>query len=171
MKTLSENKFHKVALALGSNVGNAENTFDAAVKLLRKNAFEITAQATVLQTAPVDCPPGTPDFANSALTGLFAGTPEELLQITQKIEQTLGRPADHGFHTPRTLDIDIIIFGNTIMNTPQLTIPHPAAQKRAFVLIPLAEIAPEWQFSDSGISVSKALKLLTDQISPATQIR
>ena len=161
MKTLSENKFHKVALALGSNVGDAEKTFAAAIKLLRENAFEVTAQAGIIRTAPVDCPAGTPDFANSALTGLFAGTPEELLQITQKIEQTLGRAADHGFHTPRTLDIDIILFGTEVMNSQKLSIPHIAAQKRDFVLIPLSEIAPDWVFPGENITVAEALAALT----------
>ena len=160
MKTLPENNFTPVALALGSNIGNAESTFEQACKLLEENAFRITAQASVIKTAPVDCPAGTPDFSNSALTGLFAGTPEELLNITQHIEQTLGRPADHGFHTPRTLDIDIIIFGKVILRTDRLTIPHPAARTRSFVLQPLAEIAPDWIFADTQESVSAALQQL-----------
>ena len=161
MDTLPENKFHAVALALGSTVGDAQRAFDQACKLLEQNAFKITSRASIIQTAPVDCPAGTPDFSNSALTGLFAGTPEELLNITQSIEQALGRPAQHGFHTPRTLDIDIIIFDDIIMDSDRLTIPHPSARKRNFVLQPLAEIASDWVFADSGIKVSEALRNLT----------
>lgn len=161
MDTLPENKFHAVALALGSNIGDAQSSFDQACKLLEQNAFKITNRAAVIKTAPVDCSTGTPDFSNSALTGLFVGTPEELLDITQRIEQVLGRPAEHGFHTPRTLDIDIIIFDEVIINTERLTIPHPRAQERSFVLLPLSEIAPDWFFADSGKSVSEALEAIS----------
>ena len=149
-----------VAVALGGNIGNAEKIFDQACGLLLQYNFEITARANIIITAPVDCPPGTPDFANSALTGLFSGTPAELLQITQHIEQQLGRPANHGFHESRTLDLDIIIFGDTAMQTPSLTLPHPRAQQRRFVLQPLAEIAPNWRFPDSNLTVKEALELL-----------
>ena len=79
----------------------------------------------------------------------------ELLEITQSIEQTLGRPVDPGFHLPRPLDIDIIIFGNEVADLPRLTLPHPRAHERLFVLEPLNEIAPDWVFPDSGRTVSE----------------
>ena len=149
-----------IALALGSNLGNASETFSQACALLRAAGLEIIQVADIITTAPVDCPPGTPDFANSALTAGFEGTPEALLQITQSIEQQLGRPADHGFHEARTLDLDIILFGNEIVSLPRLIIPHPRAQERRFVLEPLAQIAPEWVFPDSLLTVEAALKHL-----------
>ena len=149
-----------VALALGSNVGDGAKTFDQACMLLQDHGVTITGRAGIITTEPVDCPAGTPDFSNSALTGTFDGTPEDLLAITQKIEQQLGRPADHAYHDSRTLDIDIILFGNTICQTPRLTLPHPRAQERTFVLIPLAQIAPDWLFPDTGQTVSCAYKKL-----------
>lgn len=148
------------ALALGSNVGNSEEIFSQACKLLEDKGFSVDQRAESIITAPVDCPAGTPDFTNSALIGCFAGTPEELLEITQSIEVELGRPADHAFHDSRTLDLDIIIFGNIVMNTPRLTLPHPRAQKRRFVLEPLSQIAADWVFPDTMRSVRAALDML-----------
>lgn len=158
MNTLNQKSAVSVALALGSNIGDAEQIFLQAQKLLTARGFAIEKYASIIKTAPVDCPAGTPDFANSALTGTFCGTPEELLQITQSIEVQLGRSADHGFHTPRTLDIDVIIFGNTVMDSPRLTLPHPRAKERLFVLEPLKEIAAEWIFPDTGESVSEVFR-------------
>ena len=148
------------ALALGSNLGDSGAVFQKVCLLLLENGFNVQSVAPVIITEPVDCPPGTPDFANSALIGSYAGSPEELLDLTQSIEQQLGRPADHGFHTPRTCDIDIIIFGDLIMKSDRLTIPHPSAQERLFVLEPLNAIAPELLFPDSGLTVSEALARL-----------
>ena len=148
------------ALALGSNLGDSGAVFQKVCLLLQENGFNVQSVAPVIITEPVDCPPGTPDFANSALIGSYAGSPEELLDLTQSIEQQLGRPANHGFHTPRTCDIDIIIFGDLIMKSDRLTIPHPSAQERLFVLEPLNVIAPELLFPDSGLTVSEALARL-----------
>ena len=148
------------ALALGSNLGDSGAVFQKVCLLLLENGFNVQSVAPVIITEPVDCPPGTPDFANSALIGSYAGSPEELLDLTQSIEQQLGRPADHGFHTPRTCDIDIIIFGDVIMKSDRLTSPHPSAQERLFVLEPLNAIAPELLFPDSGLTVSEALARL-----------
>ncbi len=148
------------ALALGSNSGDAETLFDRACDLLQQNGFTVTKRAAVIITAPVDCPEGTPDFFNSALTGYWRGSAEELLKLTQSIEVTLGRPADHIYHDVRTCDIDIIIFGDLVTDTPRLTIPHPRAQERDFVLQPLSEIAPEWIFPDSNLTVKTAREKL-----------
>jgi 2-amino-4-hydroxy-6-hydroxymethyldihydropteridine diphosphokinase len=160
MSILYKNPPTFAAIALGSNIGNAEEFFHRACKLLTDNGFVLEAMGPVITTSPVDCPPGTADFSNSALTGYFDRAPEDLLAITQRIEVELGRPADHGFHDSRTIDLDIVIFGNTVMRTPRLTLPHPRAQERRFVLEPLAEIAPELIFPDTMQSVRAALDML-----------
>ena len=155
MNILKQNFPGETALALGSNAPGSEAVFNLACKLLLQHGFTVLKLASTIITKPVDCPPGTPDFYNSALTGTFSGSAEELLEITQGIEQTLGRPIDHGFHLPRPLDLDIIIFGNQLMQTPRLTLPHPRAQERMFVIEPLYEIAPDWIFPDSKKSVAE----------------
>ena len=87
--------------------------------------------------------PGTPAFLNGALSGLWSGTAEELLLLCQKIEAENGRPPDHAHYVSRTLDLDIILFGRQIIREPALTIPHPLAVHRSFVMTPLREIEPE----------------------------
>lgn len=149
-----------IAVALGGNLGEVEETFREALKLLAAGGVTGLVTAPVFVTRPVGCPAGTPDFRNSAATGFWSGTPEALLDLTQSIEVALGRPADHGFHTSRTLDLDIILFGELRLHTGRLTLPHPEAQRRAFVLEPLAEIAPEMHFPDSGLTVREALRKL-----------
>ncbi len=129
-------------LSLGGNLGDVPAAFRAAQELLNAGGFAVDKVSSIFRTAPVDCPPETPDFSNIAIAGCWSGTPEELLDLTQSIEVRLGRPADHGYHQSRTLDIDIIWMENTRMDTPRLTIPHKAAKERRFVLDPVQEIAP-----------------------------
>ncbi len=155
MNILKQNFPTPVALALGSNAAGSKAIFRMACQLLQSHGFAVERMAQIIITKPVDCPEGTPDFYNSALTGTFNGSAMELLEITQSIEQTLGRPVDHGFHLPRSLDIDIIIFGNKVIDSPRLTLPHPRAQERLFVLEPLNEIAPDWVFPDSCRKVAE----------------
>ena len=154
----------KCAIALGTNAPGGIAVFQMACNLLQQHGFTVERLAAAIITKPVDCPPGTPDFFNSALIGTFSGSAEELLGITQSIEQTLGRPVDHGFHLPRPLDLDIIIFGDKQMQTPCLTLPHPRAQERMFVLEPLNEIAPDWVFPDSKKSVAEAYFILKKRL-------
>lgn len=133
----------RAALSLGGNAGNVPETLVRAAELLTAGGFRIERVSSAIRTAPVDCPPGTPDFLNQAMTGFWGGTPEELLDLAQSIEVRLGRPARHGFHTPRTIDIDLVVFGEWRLVSERLFLPHPEAAKRAFVTEPLAEIAPE----------------------------
>ncbi len=161
MKILSEKyDASRVALALGANQGEPEAAFRRAAELLEAGGFTVEKQSAVYRTAAVDCAPGTPDFSNAALVGRWPGSPAALLQLTQAIEIQLGRPAVHAYHASRTMDLDIILFGNLRLASAELTLPHPRARQRAFVLLPLAEIAPEMRFPDSGCSVADALAAL-----------
>jgi len=135
----------RAALSLGGNSGNVPETFARAAELLAEGGFRIERVSSVLRTSPVDCPPGTPDFLNQAMTGFWTGTPEALLDLAQSVEVRLGRPARHGFHTPRTIDIDLVAFGKRRLVSERLILPHPEAAKRAFVLDPLDGIAPEFR--------------------------
>ena len=163
MNVLYKNLPVKTAIALGSNSIEYESIFREACRLLSIDGVEVEKVAPVIRTVPVDCPAGTPDFFNTALIGTFNGKAEDLLELTQSIEVKMGRPADHGFHDVRTLDLDIIIFGDLIMDSEKLILPHPRAQQRQFVLEPLNSIAPEWIFPDTGKSVKTALKELPEK--------
>ena len=149
-----------VAIMLGGNLGDTEKFFDDAVAGLTAGGFRVTGRSAICRSAPVDCVPGTPDFADQALTGSWSGTPEELLALCQNLERAAGRPAKHSSRESRTLDCDIIIFGDVVSDAPFLTLPHPRAKLRRFVLEPLAEIAPDWRFPDSGTTVLQELQSL-----------
>ena len=150
----------KTALALGGNLGNVTKTFNAAVRKLETAGLKNIKLSSFHRTAPVRCAPETPDFLNGAITGDWNGNAEALLAVCRKIEVEAGRAAIHGVNTSRTLDIDIILFGDLIINSNSLQIPHPRAAGRLFVIAPLAEIAPEMIFPDTGKKVSDLLRIL-----------
>ena len=146
-----------VSLLFGGNIGDTRRVFDRAADALERGGFALSARSRCFATAPVDCVPGTPDFLNAAVTGFWEKSPRELLHLTQSIERASGRPAEHSSREARTLDIDIITFGDIILCGPGLVIPHPRAQIRRFVLEPLFSIAPDLVFPDTGRTVRQLL--------------
>ena len=129
-----------VYLSLGSNVGDRAANLDTAIRHLC-GLGTIVAQSSLYETEPVEVE-RQPWFLNSVValeTGLM---PRQLLARTLAIEQKMGRRRTQ-VKGPRTIDIDILLFGGSVVDTLALTIPHPAMHERRFVLEPLAEIAPE----------------------------
>ena len=133
----------KIFLALGGNIGNVDAAFEKALKYLHDNGVTILKRSSCAVTTPEDCPPDTPDFYNSAVLAETELEPEELLKLTQETEVLCGRPADHGFHESRTLDIDIIYMEKVQYHTQHLMIPHPRAAGRDFVMRFLLELDPD----------------------------
>jgi len=130
-----------VYLGLGSNLGDRQAMLQAAVRALESPRLHVRRVSPVYETEPMDAP-GQHWFLNlvaEAETDLF---PLQLLYRTSKVEAQLGRRrlAPKG---PRTIDIDILLFGNSVMAMPALEIPHPRFRGRRFVLAPLADLAPE----------------------------
>lgn len=127
-------------VALGANLGNAARSVEQAVGAIDAlPRTRITRRSSLYQSAPVDA--AGPDYVNAVIeisTGLPAA---ELLAALQRIEEASGRERPYR-NAPRTLDLDILLFGDRRIDTPTLTIPHPRMGERAFVLLPLAEIAP-----------------------------
>ncbi len=111
--------------------------------MLEHGGFRIRRVSSFLASEPVDMEEGTPPFLNAAVSGVWDSSPEELLDLCRKIEADCGRPNEHPHYVSRTLDLDIILFGHRKIHTDRLTIPHPKAKDRDFVLLPLREIAPE----------------------------
>ena len=130
-------------IALGGNLGDVPEAFRRACDALSRAGFRIRRFSSLFRTAPVGCEPGAPVFTNAALSGFWDGTAPDLLRLCQKIEADNGRPNDHAYHVSRTLDLDIILFGRETIRLPDLTIPHPEAARRDFVMDPLREIEPE----------------------------
>jgi 2-amino-4-hydroxy-6-hydroxymethyldihydropteridine diphosphokinase len=132
---------HELAyLSLGSNVGDRAGNLNAALDHLR--AFgEVVAVSSFYETEPVEFT-AQPWFLNCAVKLNTEKTPAQVLAGIVEIEQQLGRQRGQQ-KGPRTIDLDILLFGNSIVDVPGLTIPHPTMQQRRFVLEPLAEIAPD----------------------------
>lgn len=140
----------KVAIMLGGNLPGTREAMGEAIKSFAANGLMITAQSSVYASEAVDCVPGTPDFLDMAISGNWQKSAAELLHLGQAIERAAGRPAQHSSRESRILDCDIILFGDMQINTAELTIPHPRARQRRFVMEPLAEIIPDWVFPGTG---------------------
>ena len=132
----------RVGIALGSNLGDRAAQLRAAVAAIRAFAEPPILLSQVYETAPVDCPPGSPAFLNAAMEIGFSGEIHDLLLRLQAIEQAQDRPAVHGRNSPRTVDLDILYADDLTLETPELTLPHPRLMERAFVLRPLCDFAP-----------------------------
>lgn len=130
----------KVVIALGSNIGESELILRSAINSI-KECVDVFAVSRFYTTAPVGGPE-QPDYLNAVLVGDCTElTPIALLHTLQRIEAAAGRT--RGIHWgPRTLDLDLIIFGDEILASPELTVPHPRAHERRFVLEPWHEIDP-----------------------------
>ncbi len=147
----------KIALLLGGDLGDTAKIFDQAANGLTAGGVTGLRRSRLYRSRPVDCVPGTPDFLNQAVVGVWHADAEALLELTRRLESDAGRPLRHSSREARVLDCDIILFGNEIRHDPRLTLPHPRAARRLFVLRPLAEVAPDWIFPDTGLTVTAAL--------------
>jgi dihydroneopterin aldolase/2-amino-4-hydroxy-6-hydroxymethyldihydropteridine diphosphokinase len=132
----------EVVIALGSNVGAAQDTLrDAVAALAATDGLEVLAVSPLARTAPVGGP-DQPDFLNTVVIARTTLAPRVLLRVTQSLETAHGRERLEHWG-PRTLDIDLIVYGTTMAVTDDLELPHPRAHERAFVLQPWAQIAPD----------------------------
>lgn len=149
-------------VALGSNLGDSPQLLhDAFARLTRHSAAPLL-KSSLWQTTPVDCPPGSPRFLNAVagLVPLPGETPESLLAALQSLEQEFGRRPKQVLNEPRPLDLDLIAFGTETRQTSILTLPHPRAHLRRFVLQPLAEIAPDLRLPGQSQTVLDLLLAL-----------
>lgn len=138
----------RIFVGLGANLGDARATLEAALAALAALPdTRLMARSSYYRTAPVDA--GGPDYLN-AVAELRSGlAPEALLDALQAIEQQHGRERPYR-NAPRTLDLDLLLVGALRLDTPRLTLPHPRLHQRAFVLAPLAELAPELAIDGLG---------------------
>jgi len=130
-----------VILSLGGNTGDVPSAFRRALEKLKGGGLCEVRISSLYRTAPVGCAKGTPDFINAAVSGKWQDTLDSLHRLCLEIEVGEGRPADHAKYASRTLDLDIVFFGDTVYSDGRITVPHREAKKRLFVLIPVAEIA------------------------------
>lgn len=130
-----------VYLSLGSNLGNRAGNLSEAVRKLA-TLGSIVAKSALYETQPVETEISQPWFLNCVVTLETELMPKQLLTRTLALEKSMGRRRRQA-KAPRPIDIDILLFGDSVIEAPRLIIPHPAMHRRRFVLEPLAEIAPD----------------------------
>jgi len=150
-----------VYLALGSNLGDRQAYLSAALDGLSSRGVQVIRSASLYSTEPLSMPAGQPWFLNTVVEVTTSMSPEKLLETCLAIEEENSRKRTGGKES-RTLDIDIIFFGDTILKGPGLTIPHPEFRNRRFVLEPLAEIAPDFIDPVTGTTARELLERVND---------
>lgn len=144
-----------VAIALGSNLGDREARLREALALLASSIWDLRSSG-FHDTDPVGVAP-QPQFLNAAVVGQTTLTARELLSMLLELERQLGRERPFP-GAPRTIDLDLILYGDAVIDEPGLTVPHPRFRERRFVLEPLAEIAGEWADPVTGLTVRELLR-------------
>ena len=148
------------AIALGANLGDRLAALQRAVDQL-DGLGKVVAISSVYETDPVGYL-DQPAFLNAALLLETDLPPESLMRSLLRIEGDLGRVRTFT-NAPRAIDLDLLLYGDDIRDTPELTVPHPRMHERAFVLVPLAEIAPDLRHPRSGAPISALLESLPDR--------
>ena len=147
-------------ISFGGNIGDVKGTFDAALALLSLHPqIELGARSGIYSTVPMGAQAGG-QFITSICGMTTELHPKELLRILQAVENQLGRVREIRWGA-RTLDLDLISYGDEVINDPELTVPHPAVTYRRFVLDPLVEIAPDWRHALFVESAAQLLQRLT----------
>jgi 2-amino-4-hydroxy-6-hydroxymethyldihydropteridine diphosphokinase len=144
------------AVALGSNLGDRRGHLDFAVSRLRKLLDDLTV-SRYYDTVPVGVVGPQPMFLNAAAVGRTSLTPRALLDALLAIEQERGRERPY-VNAPRSLDLDLILYGDVVVDTPDLKVPHPRFRDRRFVLDPLADVAPDLKDPVTGLSIAELAK-------------
>lgn len=153
-----------VVVGIGSNRGNRVALARAGIECLRTFSARQFESSSLWRTSPVDCPPGVDDFVNAvvAFEPLPELTPGGLLRDLKAIEQRFGRSLKSVRNAPRELDLDLLVFGSLCLAEKDLTLPHPRAARRRFVLAPAAEIVPDLVWPGTERTVAELLASLDD---------
>ncbi|MEA5092804.1 2-amino-4-hydroxy-6-hydroxymethyldihydropteridine pyrophosphokinase [bioreactor metagenome] len=142
-------------VALGSNLGNKKENLLQAIELLKNHGVNILAVSSFLVTKPYGVT-DQPDFLNGAIKLEYDKSPEELLEVLLAVEQEMGRVRLRHWGE-RIIDLDLLLFGQEVIETKNLVVPHKDMENREFVLAPLAEIAPQVVLPNRNETIEKLL--------------
>jgi len=160
---------NEVIIALGSNLGDPKHNLDQAVQALRLALDELLIVSRYWQSQPLNMAASADKFLNAVLVANTSLGPHDLLHTLEEIERGLGRDKEKSvpatsaaekrnrIYDSRIIDLDIIAFGNLALCDAKLIIPHPRARERLFVLLPLAEICPDFRFPDQKQSLTELI--------------
>jgi 2-amino-4-hydroxy-6-hydroxymethyldihydropteridine diphosphokinase len=146
------------AVSLGSNLGDRRAHLQWAVEELRRRLWDVRASEPI-ETEPEDVPEPQPPYLNMAAVGETDLPPFELLTMLLELERRAGRSRPSP-RAPRTLDLDLVLYGNAVLSLPGLVVPHPRFRERRFVLQPLADVAPELVDPVTGLTIAQLLERL-----------
>jgi 2-amino-4-hydroxy-6-hydroxymethyldihydropteridine diphosphokinase len=151
-----------VLVGLGSNQGDSAANVLAAMERLSEFADGELLRSALWKTSPVNCPPGSADFINAAVSFRAAPnlTPERLLAALKALEREFGRDQTQVRNAPRELDLDLLLFGQEVRNTESFTLPHPRAVDRLFVLAPAQQVLPDAIWPGTRKTISQLLAQL-----------
>ena len=142
-----------VHLGLGSNLGDRKEYLSMAYNQLRSEAVREFRASSIYESEPL-LKMQQPEYLNMVVCGLTIFSPQELLKKCQQIEISLGRVHRERWGC-REIDIDILSYGNRIIDNDDLVIPHPEIENRSFVLMPMLELSPEWLHPETGITIKE----------------
>jgi 2-amino-4-hydroxy-6-hydroxymethyldihydropteridine diphosphokinase len=153
----------RAGVALGSNLGERVANLRNARKDIAAlaGALPPMRSSAIYETDPVGCEKGAGKFLNAVIEFGYAGEPDALLRALAAIEKMLGRPASHARNISRTVDLDLLYFGELVIETGELQLPHPRIVEREFVLRPLADIRPDLVLPKQEESISALLLRLS----------
>ncbi len=156
-----------VFILLGSNLGDRERLLRKAIdRMERIEGFELIASSAVYASDAQGMKGENPPFLNQVIMADYQYTPKELLRALEQIETDLGR-TDKGGMTPRTIDLDILLFGQKVIDQKQLTVPHPKLLERSFALVPLAQIDAEVVHPVTGRTIGS---YITDKLQSEVEV-
>jgi 2-amino-4-hydroxy-6-hydroxymethyldihydropteridine diphosphokinase len=150
-----------IYLSLGSNLGGREQNIARAIAMMAERGIRIVRQSSLFETEPVGLR-AQGWFLNCAAEAETGLMPRQLLHTIQRIEHELGRRRTVA-NGPRTIDIDILLLGSSVIHSPELDVPHPRMTERRFVLVPLNEIAPSLRHPVLKNTIAELLAGTTDQ--------
>ena len=158
----------KIAIALGSNLGDSKSTIERALERLQEDLLE-EAKVSSLYDSVAWPEPSHPPFLNAVVTGFTDWKPPGIVNFLKHLERELGRQASTEKNAPRIIDLDLLVYGEQKWSSDGVEVPHPRMAARAFVLLPLNEVWPDWKEPSTGYTALELLSRLTETVRVETK--